>query len=71
MGIFYEEEPARTHQGLMRDDITWLSFPAFLEEPKLFLELTDSRKSLPLCSNGEESLALLGLGKGVTLLGSF
>lgn len=55
----------------MRDDITWLSFPAFLEEPKLFLELTDSRKSLPLCSNGEESLALLGLGKGVTLLGSF
>lgn len=55
----------------MRDDIIWLFFLVFFEELKLFLELIDLRKSLFLCSNGEESLVLLGLGKGVILFGLF
>lgn len=58
-------------KGVKRDRITWLSLPAIPEEPKnLFLELTGSRVSLPLYQKGEEGLAVMGLRKAATLLGS-
>lgn len=58
-------------KGVKRDRITWLSLPAIPEEPKnLFLELTGSRVSFPLYQKGEEGLAVMGLRKAATLLGS-
>ena len=36
MEIFHEEEPARAYHGLKRDDMTWLSLPAFPKSQNCF-----------------------------------